>query len=145
MSELCITNGIWKHGPCPVPFWSCCPVKGRRGQLSLVMKDQPCLHPSSEVYSCHSPLAFSNVSHFACGSGKLPAWSFPCPSCHSDRSIFAGNLIKAKPGRVLYLARVAAWLHICTSFFEQKWDVLLWRKPKIHFKKEELLLFLKGR
>lgn len=61
-SGLCITHGIWKRGPSPVPFWSCHPVKG--GQMRLMMKDQPCLRPSSKVCSCHSPPAFSNCLSF---------------------------------------------------------------------------------
>lgn len=66
--------------------------------MKLMMKDQPCFHPSSRVCSCHLPPAFSSASCFACGSSKLPSWGFPCLSCHSDRSIFAGDLMKAKLG-----------------------------------------------
>jgi len=109
--------------------------------VRLVLKDQPCPCPCSEVCFCRLPSAFSNVSSFACGSCKLPAQGFPCLSCHHDRSVFAGNLMKAKPGRVLYLARVDVWLHICTSLFGQKRDVLLWRKPKIHLEKKSCLYF----
>lgn len=106
--------------------------------MKLMMKDQPCFHPSS----CHLPPAFSSVACFACGSSKLPSWGFPCLPCHSDRSNFAGDLMKAKLSRVLYVAHV---LHICTSFSGQKRDVLVRRKSKICLKKEEVLLFLKLR
>lgn len=109
---LCITYGVRKHGAFHVPCWSHCPVSDRRGRTKLMMKDQPRLRPSSRVCSCHLPPAFSSVSCFACGSSRLPSWGFPCLSCHSDRSIFAGDLMKAKLDAVLYVAHV---MHGCTS------------------------------
>lgn len=111
---LCITYGVWKCGAFHVPYWSHGPVSGRRGQMKLMMKNQPCFYPSSRVCFCHLPLAFSRVSCFACGSSKLPSWGFPCLSCHNDRSIFAGDLVKAKLGRVLY---VAHGVQGCTSAY----------------------------